>query len=246
MTYNLDQLKEMVPIYLNGRLSDKERVAFDDGLERFAELKKELAEFSDIQQSYAQVEQKTTLDSDALFARIQDNIQKQEVLAPKQQSVTWFQQLQQKLRDWYHAPALSWSLAGAQFAALLVVLMVVPHKGQQFQTYTAPPTQKDGIHINAVFNEGATEIEIRTLLQQVGATIVDGPTSMGLYVLQFDASADVNVLIQQLIDSKIVRIAEKTLSGLERPYGKQDGKAPYRALLQAASVELSNVQYSDC
>ena len=215
MTYNLDQLKEMVPIYLNGRLSNKERAAFDEGLERFAELKKELAEFSEIRQSYARVEQNTALDSDALFARIQDNIQKKEAHLPEQQSNAWFQRLQQKLRDWYHAPALSWSLAGAQFAALLVVIMLVPQKGL-FQTYTAPPTQKDGIRINVVFNEEAQEVEIRKLLQQVGAIIVDGPTSTGLYVLKADASADVKAIIQKLVDSKIVRIAEKSLSYLER------------------------------
>lgn len=220
MTYDLDQLKEMVPIYLNGRLPDKERAAFEEGLERFAELKKELAEFSDIQQSYAKVEQKAPLDSDALFARIQDNIQKQEAPAPERSSDTWFQKLQQKLREWYQTPALSWSLAGAQFAALLVVIMlVVPQKGP-YKTYTASPAQDDGIHINVVFNDGVQEIEIRTLLRQLGATIVDGPTTIGLYVLKVDASADVNALVQKLSDSKIVRIAEKSLSGLERPQWK--------------------------
>jgi hypothetical protein len=216
MTYSLNQLKEMIPIYLNGRLSEKEHAAFDEGLQRFPELEKELADFAEIQQSYATIEKEIPLDSDALFARIQNNIQKDAAQAPQSQIKAWFEQLRQKVADWYHTPALSWSLAGVQFAALLLVVMLIPQK-QAYQTLTAPPVHADGIRINAVFHQEAKEIEIRTLLQQVGATIVDGPSATGLYVLEVGTSTDIDALIQTLTASGIVRLAEKALSYLERP-----------------------------
>lgn len=215
MTYNLDQLKEMIPIYLNGRLSEKDRIAFNDGLKRFPELEKELAEFSDIQESYTEVENDIPLDSDALFARIQDNIQAEEKQAPAFQIKKWFQHLIQRLSAWYHTPALSWSVAGLQFAALLFVIALIP-RDNHYETYSSSSGQKDGILINAVFKPGAKEMEIRTLLQQIGASIVDGPTASGLYVLEVDASANVDAIIQKLDESEIVRLVEKSLSSLGR------------------------------
>ncbi len=216
MTYNHDQLKEMIPIYLNGQLSKKEHIAFEQGLQRFPDLATELAEFAEIQESYSVVQDDTPIDADRVFARIQNNIRKQEVQTPAFSIKAWFQQLGQILVGWYRTPALSWSVAGLQFAALVLVIALVP-SDNPFHTYSADPSPKEGIHINVVFNQGAQEIEIRTLLQQIHASIVDGPTAGGLYVLALDAKADMNTILQKLSASGIVRLAEKALSRLRTP-----------------------------
>ncbi len=39
MTYSLEELRELIPLYLNQRLSEKERRAFEDALNQYPELK---------------------------------------------------------------------------------------------------------------------------------------------------------------------------------------------------------------
>jgi hypothetical protein len=45
MTYDLRELKELIPLYLNKRLSEKESQEFENALNQYPELRQELQEF---------------------------------------------------------------------------------------------------------------------------------------------------------------------------------------------------------
>ena len=77
MTYSLEELKELIPLYLNNRLSEKERRAFEDGLNQYPELKVEFKEFSEIQKIYKEIEKDVPMPSNALYQRVLKNIQPQ-------------------------------------------------------------------------------------------------------------------------------------------------------------------------
>ncbi len=56
MTYNLEELKELVPLYLNRHLSETERKAFEEGLHQYPELRQALEECAEIKEVYQEIE----------------------------------------------------------------------------------------------------------------------------------------------------------------------------------------------
>ncbi len=216
MTYSLDELKGMIPIYLNGRLTASETAAFEAGLRQHPELEAELKDFSAIKESYDVLEDPPEIDSEALFARIQKGIHGDAKPVTDHREEGPFRHLMSFLRRIYHTPSLSWSMAGLQFAALLLVFLVIP-RHDVFKTYSSTATSDtDKVYLNVVFDKEAKEIEIRTLLQKLGAGITSGPSAEGLYVLAGEKTADIDALLKALKASPIVRLAEKKMSRLER------------------------------
>ncbi len=218
MKYSLDELKAMIPIYLNGSLPESEVKALEEALRRHPELEAELMEFSEIQDGYAGIGDNLPIDSDAVFSRIRDGIRSKSRHASQTLSDGPVAQLLRFVKHIYHTPALSWSVAGLQFAALLVLFFLVPQQ-TFFKTYSSTsPTATDTVRLNVVFYEETKEIEIRTLLRKLNAAIVSGPSAEGLYVLAVDKTADIEALLRELDASPIVRLAQKTLSLLERQH----------------------------
>lgn len=215
MTYSIEELRTMIPVYVNGSLSEPEARAFEVALQRHPELEAELKAFTDIRESYAGIEDRLAVDSEALFARVHDSIRDTPAVSEKANGGA-VARILQFVKGIYHTPGLSWSLAGLQFAALLVIFILVPRQ-TLFETYSSPsPADLDTVHINVVFNKDAKEIEIRSLLQELGATIIGGPSAEGLYVLAVKKTSDIDALLRQLQASPIVRLARKVLSRLDQ------------------------------
>ena len=55
MKYDAAALKEMIPLYINGRLSESERAAFEAALASDPALKQELSEFGEIAALYPDI-----------------------------------------------------------------------------------------------------------------------------------------------------------------------------------------------
>jgi len=138
MTFKLEEFTAMIPVYLNGRLSQAETEAFEDALERYPELKQELKEFSVIQQSYDTLEEKISIDSEAIFSRIRQNIQseKQKQRTPSFGVGEFLERVWERVGTLFHSPGLSWSVAAVQFAVIIALVVSVP-KENIFKTYTS-------------------------------------------------------------------------------------------------------------
>jgi hypothetical protein len=216
MTYSIEELRTMIPVYVNGSLSEPETRAFEEELQRHPELEVELKAFTDIRESYAGIEDRLAVDSEALFARVRNSIRHDTPAVSEKVNGGAVARIVQLVKGIYRTPGLSWSLAGLQFAALLFIFILVPRQ-TPFETYSSPsPTDFDTVHINVVFNKDAKEIEIRSLLQELGATIIGGPSAEGLYVLAVKKTSDSDSRLRQLQASPIVRLARKVLSRLDR------------------------------
>ena len=160
-----------------------------------------------------------------MFSRIRDGIGSESRHASETLSDGPAAQLLRFVKRIYHTPALSWSMAGLQFAALLALFFLLPQQAH-FKTYSSTSsTETDKVHLNVIFNDEAKEIEIRTLLQKLDAAIVSGPSAEGLYVLAVDKTADMDALLRELDASPIVRLARKTLSLLELEHPPQPVRA---------------------
>ena len=104
-------------------------------------------------------------------------------------------------------PRLAWGVAVAQML-IIVALLVASPSGVRYKTLTSTGTQAPAAgHINVVFLPDTPEHTIRSKLIELGAVIVDGPTSEGLYRLRVDNVDSANRISDQLKQSNIVRFA---------------------------------------
>jgi hypothetical protein len=209
MIYSFDKLRELIPRYLNNTLSEKEREEFEDTLNRYPELKLELKEFSEIKQTYKEIEKDVPPPSDVLYQRVLKNIQPQIRLSLIPQRKGYLEQIQEFLKRVSGSPRISWGIVAVQFAIILLLLITLPQR-DGFKTLTSrQPLPGEGIKINVIFDKGSKEKEIREMLNRVGATIVMGPSLDGLYILEIKEGQDVEKVLKQLKKTGVVNFAEK-------------------------------------
>jgi len=211
MTYSLEQLRELIPLYLNQRLSEKERSAFEHGLHQYPELKNELKEFSEIQESYKEIEKDIPLPSDTLYQRVLKNIQPQMKFTLVPEKRGYLGQAQDILKRVFNSPRVSWGIVAVQFAIILILLIALP-KEDPFRTLTSrTPLPAEGIKINVIFDKESKEKEIMDLLIKAGAIIIRGPSPEGLYIIEIERKQDIRKVIDDLKETRIVKFAEIAL-----------------------------------
>lgn len=209
MIYSFDKLRELIPFYLNNRLSEKERKEFEEALGQYPELKLELKEFSEIKEIYKEIEKEIPPPSGVLYQRVLKNIQPQIKLSLIPEKKRYLEEIREFLKWVFGSPRISWGIVAVQFAIILLLFMTLP-KGDGFRTLTSRrPLPGEGIKINVIFDKGSREQEIRKVLNRVGATIVLGPSLDGLYIIEIKEGKDVEKVLKQLKKTGFVNFAEK-------------------------------------
>ena len=210
MKYDAAALKEMIPLYINGRLSESERAAFEAALASDPALKQELSEFGEIAALYPDIEETIPFpSSDRVFSRIMNNIDAQEkkTASPDGPGV-FFEKLTEFIRTTFFSPRVAWAVAAVQLVLLVTLVGTMPDT-QDFKTLSSGGvTSETVLKINIVFEEDAKEKDIRALLNQLDAGIVAGPTANGLYVIEITQSPSPDDVLKVLVDSKLIRLAE--------------------------------------
>ncbi len=208
MTYSLEELRELIPLYLNQRLSEKERKAFEDGLHQYPELLPELKEFAEIQEIYKEIEKNVPLPSDALYQKVLKSIQPQIRLSLVPEKKSYLGQIQDFLKRILGSPRVSWGIVAVQFAIILLLLISLA-KEDPFRTLTSrEPLPAEGIKINVIFDKESKEKEIMDLLIKAGAIIIRGPSPEGLYIIEIERKQDIKRVIEDLKETRIVKFAE--------------------------------------
>jgi len=209
MNYSPDKIRELIPLYLNGRLSEKERQEFEDTLNKYPELKHEVEEFSEIKDVYKEIEHEISIPSSVLYQRILRNIKSDIKVSSAFLKKGYIEKLQELLRGLLSSPRVSWGFAAVQFAILLL-LFVNLLGGDKIRTLTSEDMPKsEGIKINVVFDKESREKEMREVLNKVGAIIIRGPSPEGLYTIEIKEKQDVEKVLEVLRKTEIVRFAER-------------------------------------
>ncbi|NDY42408.1 hypothetical protein G3N55_06075 [Dissulfurirhabdus thermomarina] len=199
MTSERERLRGLLPLYLNGSLPEGDRAAVEAALERDPGLQAELQECREIAAAFEEMERCVPCPSEAVYGRILQGV-RETVPGPSPSWRRWTA----PLRDL----RLAWGLAAVQAAAILLLLVAPPGSG--LRTLTAPrPTAERAVAVNVVFRPDAREQDIRALLVRVGATIVDGPSPEGLYVIRVPPGARPEALLERLRRSGVVRFARQ-------------------------------------
>jgi anti-sigma factor RsiW len=212
MTYNENQLREMIPLYLNGTLSSEQTRSFDEALQQRPELRRELDEFVLIDDAMAGMSMPDETEFEDLYKRIdRSHAQPGKSRIPSQSA-----SLLSTLREWIGKPQLAWGLALAQFAIMTVILITSQSEDTETRYRTLSGSAAERTHgsearIHIVFQASATIAEVSALLQHHNLNIIAGPESAGRLLVAVDKESDTGFLLEALHKEPIVRFAEQTV-----------------------------------
>ncbi len=209
MSYKYEQLRERIPLYLNKRLSEKERKEFEEALNQLPKLKQELMDFLEIKETYDEISKEIPFPAGPLYSRISKNVRQESRISLTYVWKRYMVRFAEYLADLFRSPRLSWGLVAVQLGIILLLVFGLS-EGDRFRTLssTEPPLRK-GVRIQVVFHQDSMEKDIREILTQVDAIIIGGPSREGLYILKVKDDQEIERVLDVLRQSRIVRFAEK-------------------------------------
>lgn len=149
--------------------------------------------------------------SPAHFAKLAAQLD--DPVAPRQPQHGGKSSLLAQLRDWFNISPPGMRVAFAlQAAAIAILAGVLWHQAAGPQTYEtlsrAAPAAVSAGHLRVVFDAEVKESELRASLQQINASIVDGPSTLGVYTLRLSPDAQPQLALEKLRANPKVRFAE--------------------------------------
>ena len=190
----------LLPWYLNATLREDERRQVDQHLSSCAACRAELDELArlnvQLHEVYAAQSEPSPKIQQAVLAQI-----KLKASAKRAKSVTgpqWLNGLSDWLRSLFvprWAPALAVTLLVAQLGLLLWSMTRTTLSDQVTTRGLGAPT----VRLRVVFQETASERQIRSLVQGMRGRIVDGPTPDGAYIMELPAGDQ--AAVQKKVDA---------------------------------------------
>ena len=210
MKYNLDDLRDFAPFYIQGTLSEEEEQGFREGLERYPELRGDLAAYSEIGDFYKEIEGKITPPTQRVFTAIQQNIN-QDDTHPVVQSTTGsrIEQAKEWMSELFTVPKIGWGIAAVQ--CVLIVFLLLPNQREaRYETLSSSkPSVVQQITLQLVFDEKTTEKEMRQILNTINGEITGGPSAEGMYQVGLHQNSDVDSIITELREKKTILFVER-------------------------------------
>jgi Putative zinc-finger len=212
---------ELLPWYVNGRLEGGEREAVETHLSACPSCQAELGHCRDLAAAVQAAEETAWSPSPAHFSRLLARIDAAE--APGAQGGGWWEGLRSRytkhLLVLQGTPRLvRWALA-AQSAMILLLAGVLMWQapfspGPVYRTLAddgdQPPQSQARLQV--VFADDMTEQELRALLTGIGGTIVKGPSALGFYTVEIPVSEGSPDLVDPILEAvrahQKVRLAE--------------------------------------
>lgn len=183
--------EKLLAFRANGSLDEEEAAGLERALEEDAELREELL-FLDALREGVKASTEVPSAGDLGWARLQKTIRQEE----RRGLVA---------RVWKPALALAAGLA----------LLVQGAAIFQLQDDRAALAGRSDAQVQITFAPDAREADLRALLQEVGATIVDGPGASGVYRLQIDPAPETPEAWRALVDGLAARGDLVTYADLE-------------------------------
>ena len=194
--------EELIPWYLTGQLDDEDLAMVEHHLSSCAHCRRQLAAERRMIDEFAQLSPQI----DSGWARLRQRI---DVPQPRERLWDKFRGQAAELWESLSRPAIA-TLAVAQLAFVVAAGAILLSLGQpDYRTLGSAPAPASA-NVIAMFRAETTEAQLRDLLQSNGASLVDGPTAGGAYLLRVQASSrrqvvarlrrDRHVLMAQPID----------------------------------------------
>ena len=199
---------ELLPWYVNNTLKDLERRMVAHHISECQMCEEEAARCRTIADAVRGSEVAEWTPSSERVAQMMARIDAESAPAKRKSrrldTRAWLEKIRLSLQE--SPSSVRWALAAQSAVLVLVAVAIVLQLSVApsllYRTLSDPGAglQPGRIHIQVIFADDITEREIRTLLNYVGATIVAGPSPMGLYTLAIAAEAsEADTRIQQTL-----------------------------------------------
>lgn len=209
-----DYVWELLPWYANERLSPQEANAVKDHLKNCPVCQSELTRCLNLNASVKTNRRETWQPTPAHFAKVLANVDALDVKrkAPSDKWA-WLTGIFPWFADTPRPARFTLAMQGALVVALASMLMfraLMPMQGYQTLSQPKATLTASAPHLRLVFSEDITEREMRALLLDIHGTLVEGPSSMGVYTVAL-MSGDmpaVDPVLTRLRANPKVRLAE--------------------------------------
>ncbi|KAA3630412.1 MAG: hypothetical protein DWQ09_00535 [Proteobacteria bacterium] len=180
---NRREIENLLPAYVNGTLSDAECRKVDEYITQHPEVRSEL-EWLKALRSGMKTLPTGNAPGEMGWQRLRRELRSETETGSPSRGSAW------------------WKPAVAAAAVIIIVqaalLAGMGPKDERFQPLSGSAGQDNVIQIQ--FHPGATELQIRTLLNSIDAQVVAGPGALGLYRIQVDSPEPSPQALQQALD----------------------------------------------
>jgi len=199
MDKKLDKFIELIPDYINNRLSEEEIAKFEKALNESEELKQELREAIQLRKAFEALEKDVEPVPDEIFERISRGIELEET---RDESPSLGKQSVQddtsgifsRLREFFQSPKWAWGMCAAQAVVLLLALVYFQGMRPRFETMTSEVHGNNGTEFNVIFKEDIKFKDLVSFLKEHHIKIVNGPTGKDLFVVQVPKKENAKIL----------------------------------------------------
>jgi anti-sigma factor RsiW len=182
---------ELLPWYVSGAIEPADRAKVEVHLAHCADCRAELA----VERSLHGQVSRLPLDAALGFAELRRQLKLPPFASPHRRPMA----IDALHRALPRAGQKNWAIAAQAAAVLLVVAIAVPSLQQReqppapYRTLGSVPEHAAG-NLVVMFRAETSEAQLRAVLLQSGARVVDGPTVTGAYMLDVAASKRNSVL----------------------------------------------------
>ena len=192
---------ELLPWFVNGTLEPAERTAVEQHLHECAACRRELDWLQQLSSAYVRSE--PALDTEGAFERLVPQLQRQDAPGTTRSPLTWLRSQLSDTGAW-----LRFAVA-MQFGVIVALGWAVALRGLPAYHGLAATAPRAAGSIIVVFDPGARESDVRRILRDVRARVVDGPTTANGYVLEMtDAATSSAAALARLRTEPAVILAE--------------------------------------
>lgn len=196
---NKDDIVEKIPEYLNGNLSDHDISAIELAAERDESIRMEIEFIKSIQQQV--LSEKIESPTEWGWARLKQTIEKQST--EQDQTGTSIHSGTKTVSS--IKPIWKKLAIAASFAFVIQSGYLVQQQALNSNDYQLLSTKKLENSIQIQFKTDTSEQEIRQLLINTEGNIINGPSALGIYTIEFK---DREAALTRLNESEIVEYAE--------------------------------------
>ncbi len=213
------EIIELLPWYANATLGEDERRTVETHVAGCKECAQELTSLAAMRKAVVALADETPAPSPHLLNRALAEIEDYERGRAQKSARTrrWREQIAEFWTGlWPSSPVFARAAMAAQLALVLVLGTVTvyqyKHPQIEYRTSTGISGPGTGVRISVIFNENASEREIRQAIEEVRGTIVEGPTAQGFYTVQLpirpEQTAEMEKDLQTLLQhQRVVRFA---------------------------------------
>lgn len=183
-------IQELLPFYVNGTLDSDEKALVEQAIKNTPSLKDEIAFLEQLRGEVKNIEFGSS-PGELGLKRLQKSLAEERL---KNDPIVRAQRKISKEQNWGWRAA---AIAACLLLILQTLITTMPHKPGDLSAAGGPAiTRTNGDIISVTFAPNAREENIRNLLLSINASIVDGPSALGVYKLS--VSKDPAVALEKL------------------------------------------------